>query len=323
MTSAPIRAGEPVPTGQPQQDASARLRQQDASATSAHPGTGRPPAEPGAPSTAGRIRLIASDLDGTLLTSGKAIAARARAAIQAALDAGIIVVVATGRQLGSLPPCVFDTNIDDILASNGAYAYRRSTQETLFADLLDGSTAAAVAAYLADHAPGVTFNAARNLGRTFICEQGYLDLMDDEDRTFERREHHTAALPEIVSEPTLKLIARHATLTPGDLLGILAASKLTGFHATTSGAPFLEIGPAGVTKATGLARLAALHGIEPGEVLALGDAGNDVEMLEWAGCGVAMADAAPEARAVAQLVTASSDADGFALVVEDVLAQLA
>ena len=275
------------------------------------------------PEVAKRIRLIASDLDRTLLTSAMTITRRARAAIQAAIDAGIVVVVATGRQVGSVPPEVYETRIDDILASNGAYGYRRSTDETLFACPLDAGTQAVVAAYLSERAPGLAFSAARNSGRTFACEQGYLDLMDDEDRSYERREREVATLAQVIAEPTLKLVARHPTITPDELLAMVEASQLAGFHATTSGAPFVELGAPGVTKATGLAQLAALHGIDQRDVLALGDAKNDVEMLAWAGWGVAMRDADPEALAVADAVTGTSDEDGFAQVIEELLARRA
>ena len=98
------------------------------------------------------------------------------------------------------------------------------------------------------------------------------------------------------------------------------ASGLTGFHATTSGAPFLEIQGDGVTKASGVARLCALLGYEAAEVMAAGDARNDVELLAWAGFGVAMGNAVPEALAAADWTTAHNEDDGLALVIEQVLA---
>jgi len=71
-----------------------------------------------------------------------------------------------------------------------------------------------------------------------------------------------------------------------------------------------------VTKASGLAALAAEHGVEPGEVVAFGDMPNDLPMLAWAGHAVAVANAHPEVLAAADEVTAGNDADGVALVLE-------
>ena len=108
-----------------------------------------------------------------------------------------------------------------------------------------------------------------------------------------------------------------------DLLAMLDASGLTGFHATTSGAPFLEVQGAGVTKASGVARLCAILGFEAADVMAAGDARNDVELIEWAGFGVAMGNAVPEAIAAADWTTTHNEDDGLALAIEQVLAAIA
>jgi len=114
---------------------------------------------------------------------------------------------------------------------------------------------------------------------------------------------------------------RFVRATPDDMLATLNASGLSGFHGTTSGAPFLEIGGDGVTKAHGVAHLAALLGVKPSQVLAVGDARNDVEMLEWSGVGVAMGNAVAEAIAAADHTTATNEEDGLALVIEALLAR--
>jgi hydroxymethylpyrimidine pyrophosphatase-like HAD family hydrolase len=105
------------------------------------------------------------------------------------------------------------------------------------------------------------------------------------------------------------------------MLEIVGAAGPGECQLTTSGAPFLEIGGAGVNKATGLARLGDLLGVPPAEVAAFGDAGNDVEMISWAGYGVAMGNATDAAKAVADHVTASNDDGGVAAVVEALLAE--
>ena len=271
------------------------------------------------PGVADRVRLIASDLDNTLLGPDMSVTPRTRAAIAAAAAAGVLVVAATGRQLATLPLSLAATDIDYVLASNGSHACRISTGETLFTQTFDAQTQAAVAAHLAARVPGVLFGAARDAGDTFVSEPGYTDLMDPAELATDRRTHVTAPRADVVSRPAIKLIARHPSVPPDELLAVLAASGLPGFHATTSGAPFLEVAAPGVTKATGLARLCALLGVAREEVLACGDARNDVELLAWAGCGVAVANAVPEALAAADVIAPACAEDGFAQVVEAVL----
>jgi hydroxymethylpyrimidine pyrophosphatase-like HAD family hydrolase len=97
----------------------------------------------------------------------------------------------------------------------------------------------------------------------------------------------------------------------------LLAGRATVTHSSTFG--LLEIAAAGVTKATGLAELAASHGIAPGEVAAIGDMPNDVPMLEWAGASYAVANAHPAALAAADKVLGSNDDDAVAGLIESIL----
>ncbi|PZN12558.1 MAG: hydrolase Cof [Bacillota bacterium] len=97
-------------------------------------------------------------------------------------------------------------------------------------------------------------------------------------------------------------------------------ARLGGYvHVTHSAARSFDVLPAGVSKASGLARLAALLGVPPEEVVAVGDNDNDREMLRFAGLGVAMANASEDVRRCARLVTRSNDEDGVAHLIEEVL----
>lgn len=265
------------------------------------------------------IRLIATDLDGTLLRYDKTISPRALAAIQRAHDAGLVVAAATGRYSAGLPSLLAPTGIDYAIASNGAQAFRLSTGEMLFEEDLPATTACAIVAYLAAELPGVQFEAVRDHGSTHVAEPGYIDLVHPEELRVYPLVLHPVSLAELVSEPSLKLTVRHPSVTPDELLAVLLCSGLTGFHATTSGAPFLEVSGPGITKAHGLARLTEHLGIGRDQVLAVGDARNDVEMLEWSGIGVAMGNAVAEALAAADHTTASNDEDGFARAIERLL----
>ncbi|MFT4110644.1 HAD family hydrolase [Propionicimonas sp.] len=270
------------------------------------------------PDLARPIRLVATDLDGTLLIDHRTVSPRSVAAIGAAAAAGVPVVVATGRQVPQVPALIQPADVRYVVGSNGSIAGDLRTGEVLFEDLLPVPTLSTLSDFLGRAAPGVRFSAVRDHGAGHAAEPGYLDLLAPRERDGQWT-LDAAPLSDVLAEPTLKLTARHPRLSADDLLRLLAGSGLTGFHATTSGAPFLEIGNAGVTKASGVARLCGLLGVDRTEVAAFGDAKNDIELLAWAGLGVAMGNAVPEALAVADWQTASNDEDGVARGIELIL----
>ncbi len=263
------------------------------------------------------IRLVASDLDGTLLTPHEQVSARTTAAIGRAVASGVRVVAATGRQVTQLPEAVTASGVSHAVGSNGAIGVDLAGGEILFEELLAPDAAAAIVAFLTAELEGVRFSAVRDHGHRHAAEPGYLDLLSPRELAFWRVD--TVDLAALVAEPTLKLTARHPRVDADGLLAVLDRSGLAGFHATTSGAPFVEIAGAGVTKASGVARLCRLLAIDAAEVLAAGDAKNDIELLRWAGVGVAMGNAVPETTAAADWVTAGNDADGLALAIEQFL----
>ena len=264
------------------------------------------------------VRLIASDLDGTFLRDDRTVSGRTTGAVRAARASGVMVIAATGRQAQQLPAEVATSGIRHVVASNGAIGFDLVEQRVLFQDLLAPAAIAAIVSYLKERLPDVRFSAVRDHGARHAAEPGYVDLLADAERGAWWR-IDTEPLADVVSEPTLKLTVRHPSLTADQLLSVLSESGMVGFHATTSGAPFLEIAGAGVTKASGVAQLCRLLEVEAAEVLAAGDAKNDIELLTWAGVGVAMGNAVPEARAAADWVTATNEEDGLAMAIEAVL----
>jgi hydroxymethylpyrimidine pyrophosphatase-like HAD family hydrolase len=117
----------------------------------------------------------------------------------------------------------------------------------------------------------------------------------------------------------LKLIARHPDLVADELLARVHALGLCGFEATDSGAPFVEVAAAGVTKALALDALCVDLGIAADEVMAIGDAPNDLPMLRWAGLGIAVSNAHPSVLTEADEIAPSNEDDGVAVVVERLL----
>ena len=266
------------------------------------------------------LRLIATDLDGTLLTPASEVSARTRAALDAARERGIHVVPVTARQPIGLRAIASGAGFDGwALCSNGAYATHLTEGRMLFAEELPAETIRTLAQALGDSIPDLLFASVREGGETFVAQHGYAAVADLSDHKRDPGTMGGVDLAEVLAAPSLKLVIRHPELAPPVLFEALRGLGLTGFEATLSGAPFVEVMAEGVTKATGLARLCEHLAIDRADIVAFGDALNDVEMLRWAGHGVAMSNGLDAAKAAADETTASNDDDGVARVIERML----
>lgn len=268
-------------------------------------------------------RLIATDVDGTLLGSDHRISPRNLAAFAAARDAGLEVLAISGRQPYSIGAIVAGSPLEGfVVGSNGSVAVDMATRAVLFEELLDLDAQRSIAVAMLEHFPDAHVVSVRDAGNAYVAQHGYTG---DQDPGAENAlwpvAHRFADLDEVLAEPSLKLVIRHPDrrVAPEHMLEVARGLAVPGVHPTTSGAPFLEVGRAGVSKATALARFAGDRGIDATQVVAFGDNLNDVEMLAWAGLGVAMGNAVPGALAAADEVTAHHDDDGVAVVIERLL----
>ena len=261
------------------------------------------------------IRLVATDLDGTLLRSDGTVSARTARVLAALQASGVVVVLVTGR------PPRWMAEVGDVIGNagvaicaNGALVYDMRSEALLSARLLEPALVRALTTRLRRGLPGLRF--AVEYGLTFGREPEY--------------EHGWAIggavrvepVETLLDHPVAKLLARHPRLARDELLA--RAVPLMGADATVTSSSWeslLEISAFGVTKAATLAELAGSFGVAPREVMAFGDMPNDLEMLAWAGRPVAVANAHPDLLAVAHEVTASNDDDGVALVLERLLAE--
>ena len=269
------------------------------------------------------IRLIATDLDGTLLDSAGAVSPRTRSALDAARDAGIATIPVTARQPIGLRPIAEQAGFTDwALCGNGAYGVHLATGEHLFAEEIPADVQRDLADALLASIPELVFASVRDAGEGFVAQDGYAALAQLSDHKRDPLTMGAVPLAEVVGTPSLKLVIRHPSVPIAEIYQAVLALSLGGFEATLSGAPFVEVMAEGVTKATGLAHVCTRLGIDRTEVLAFGDALNDLEMLNWAGHGVAVANAIPEVRDAADEITASNADDGVAQVIERVIERM-
>jgi len=266
-------------------------------------------------------RLVAIDLDGTLLRSDRTVSSRSRAAIAAIRSAGAQVVVATARSPRSVRGLAADAGIGGLaICANGATVYDLDTERVVADASLPAATAHELVRGLRERFPGVVFGWEHEL--RFGSEPAYEALR--ESQWWPRPEgSYEPCDPLEWAQPMTKLLAR----APGaDLEELLAvAAELAGDNASTTlaGEAFVELLAPGVGKEVALARLAAELGVPRDEVAAFGDHLTDRAMVAWAGHGVAVANAHPAVIAAADEVCGSNDEDGVAVVLERMAAALA
>ncbi|HEC11196.1 MAG TPA: HAD family phosphatase [Acidimicrobiales bacterium] len=260
----------------------------------------------------GPFRLIASDLDGTIIGPTGEASPRTRAALKAARQAGMEVVIATGR------PPQFALHLPEhlnagstMVCSNGAITY--DLESNTFLDRFAMATEVwhQVVTDLRSAVTDVSF------GLEWGCDH-------TSESTFARvlGRHDRVPVPDILQAPAEgahKLLALHPDIPIEDLAPRVREVIDGRLHITWSTLPFVEATAPGVSKAAALRRYCDRRGISAEEVLAFGDMPNDEEMLAWAGWGVAMGNAHERTKAVADEVTRTCADDGVAIVIERLL----
>lgn len=260
------------------------------------------------------MKLLASDLDGTLVGASGDLSPRTRAMLAMVDAAGIPVVFVTGR-----PPRWLDRvaegRVGVAICANGALVVDLQSLTVLEATTFDPEVVLDVAMRLRAVLPAATFALETLDG--FAMERAYV-------RRYDVGPARVGGLDELVQDgpEVIKVLVRVPGARSDDLLAT-ARPVLSGVAAPThsnAADGMLEIGAPGVSKAAALARVAAHLGVAPGDVAAFGDMPNDVEMLGWAGLSYAMAGGHPEAIAAAKGVAPPCEEDGVAQVVEVLLA---
>ena len=257
-----------------------------------------------------RPRLIATDMDGTLLRSDETVSAGTVAELDRWRADGVPVVLATGR------PPRWMRSIREVLGSgtavccNGAVLLDLEPFAVIDEDALEPALLRELTAELRRQQPDTGF--AVEYGLEFRHEPVYQPRWDVGGPGV-----GLATLEELVQEPVAKLLARHEQLTRDEFVRLV--EEVVGDRATvtnSSANALAEISAKGVTKASGLAKVAGGLGIDPRDVVVFGDMPNDIAAFEWVrdggGRAVAMAHAHPDLLAAATDVTGTNDGDGVA-----------
>jgi HAD superfamily hydrolase (TIGR01484 family) len=270
------------------------------------------PPVPRDPQHQARPRLVATDLDGTIIRSDGTISARTVAAFSRAERAGARLVLVTGRPPRAMAEIAEALGHRDgtAICSNGALTYDLRTGEVTPVQLIAPEQLAVAVRNLRAAIPGIGI-AVEYPGGPAI-DRLFQPIMFDAGNTGPRFDDAT-----LTSRPAAKLLGRHLGYSCDDLLAI-AGPALDGLVAVThsNAAGLIEAAAIGVSKATTLAVLAAAEGITPQESITFGDQPNDLPMLAWAGTSCAVANAHPDVLAAATCIIASNDDDGVAQVLE-------
>ena len=257
-------------------------------------------------------RLVALDIDGTLYTNVPAtgqveeeISPEVVAAVQRAYDAGAHVVLATGRSTFGIADVWDQLGLPRdgarvlSVASNGSVTFQYPPLEVLDAVTFDASE---IVKMLMEHVPGAAV-AVEEIGVGYRINRPFPDGEITGQMTLQ-------SVEELVAEPVTRVIIRDPQSSVEDFVELAADLGLHGTNYYVGYTAWLDLAPEGVSKASALADVASELGVAQADVLAIGDGRNDLEMLEWAGRGVAMGQAPDVVKAVADDVTASWEEDG-------------
>lgn len=256
-------------------------------------------------------RLVATDLDGTLLHSDGTVTDRTRAVLDELDDRGVPVVFTTGRPVRWMEE-LWDAVGGHGLAicSNGGIVYDVAGRRVRDFSAVPREVGLEVAERVRAAVPGTTFAIEHTSG--WASEGGFPHHPDDAE-TVRRGPWESIYVDDVV-----KVLAVHRELDPEDFWRQVDAA-VGGLVTTTWSSTFalVEISAAGVTKATTLAGIAAEMGVGAQDVVAFGDMPNDLAMLEWAGTSYAMANAHASVRDLADHLAPGNDEDGVAAVLAD------
>jgi Cof subfamily protein (haloacid dehalogenase superfamily) len=276
-------------------------------------------ARQGEDSLAGRldlsgVRLVATDMDGTLLDPVGSVSPRTIAAVAAARSVGVHVIPVTGRPPEALWDLAALAGLGPLgVCSNGAVIVDLERREVIDVEGFHPDAAATWVRRVRQAVPAARM-AIDGLA-SFYHETGFIETLAG----WEQPVQEVADILSVADRECIKVIARVPGTTAPELIEVLAGIADGAGHVTSSGLDWVDIGPPGVSKATGVGRICDSLGVTAGEVLAIGDNYNDLSLLAWAFVAMAPANAVAEILTVAHRVLPANADDGVALLLEELI----
>ncbi|WP_435130805.1 sugar-phosphatase [Plesiomonas shigelloides] len=261
-------------------------------------------------------KLLALDIDGTLLTSQGEISPNTREAIAKARAMGVKVVLASGRPLEGMLPYLntlgLNTDADFVLCYNGSLIQKAGSHDVVRSCILSGHDAHALQTL------------SRELGVNIHAFSRRLGLITPKRNQYTEHEAKLNGIPllemDFAELPADEEILKVMFIDEPEVLSAAIARLTPDLHqryTIVQSAPyFLEFLNPSSNKGIAVGMLADYLGLDPSEVICVGDAGNDRHMIEFAGLGVAMGNATEDIKAIADFVTKSNDQDGIAHLIE-------
>jgi Cof subfamily protein (haloacid dehalogenase superfamily) len=258
-------------------------------------------------------KLVATDLDGTLLRSDGSVSQRTREALATATAAGAAHIIVTGRAVPWTRPIFKDLGYQGLaVCGQGAQVYDAGADRLLTSVTLDRQLAGVALAKIEAEVGPLYLAASRDgLDGEVLVGPGYAAGRLPATPFTDASDLWTA--------PLNKIYIQHPTLTDDELAEV-ARHTAGGFVTVTmAGEGIVELLPLGLSKATGLSLAARRLGLKAADTIAFGDMPNDIPMFAWSSYAVAMSNAHEELKAVADEVTSSHEEDGIAVVLERML----
>ncbi|HYF91032.1 MAG TPA: Cof-type HAD-IIB family hydrolase [Symbiobacteriaceae bacterium] len=258
-------------------------------------------------------RLIATDIDGTLLNESHEVTPRTRQAVAELQRRGVTLVLTTARPPRAIRHIYDDLGLNGpVIAYNGALVYDPAHDRPLLHHPIHQEAALAIVAAIRAAAPEL------NLGLE-LMDEWHVDRVDEHLQWILDTNRVAAPIFGDVAraiETTRRKVSKIYFLAPAHVRRAVEERLPPGVSVTSSGMDFVEIHAAGVDKGAALRALGAILGIPREATLALGDGENDIPLLQAAGLSVAMGNAAETVRRAAGAVTEPNTAEGWARAIE-------
>lgn len=263
------------------------------------------------------IKLIAIDLDGTLLTDQKTISAKNKATLQKAKAAGVKIVICTGRPLKAIETYLTELNLrqagDYSITFNGGLVQKNDTGEILAKTVMNFDQVQEIAQLLKDLALPMDI-LSDSIAYQIDTAPAHLSIYPQLNKALTYKKQALKDLgPDLLYN---KIVSAIDAEYLDQQIAKIPRAFYDRYEIVKTRANLLEFMPKGVTKAYGLQLLGKELAIAPADMMALGDEANDLPMIQAAGLGVAMANAVAEVKQHADVTTLSNEADGVAVAIE-------